>query len=348
MDYNFSPEILDQRPIANESGEEHRHAAVGFIVIEAILTIFFLLVFTKGVGMADENNPLIIDREYLVGRAYELANFQKNEKPVEPAVKYIMPGEVYLGESVQIGDSVRKVLVVNPKNGFGGIEATFVAPKYLVNDAGKASSVQSFKRVVGDILADGGYQLAKEDIVNPPATTAMTANLIDITRVTVAEIEEFETLPYQTKEIEDPNIDRGVRKVTQEGKTGKKTFTYRVRRENGVEVSRDLVKTEVISKPEDKIIKIGTRVVVLSSVKGYATATNRSDAVVSANYKRGTLLRITNTANGVSIFKTVNYTWGIASAPEGVVLDLSWSILDELKYNGGGKGPMVLVEEIKQ
>lgn len=341
MDENIVSEIIDYE-------EDHRHAAVGFIVIEVILTIFFILAFNKGVGMARENNLPIVDREYLLTRAYALAGFQKNEKPVEPAVKYIMPGVVYSGESVQIGNSVRKVLVVNPENGFGGIEATFVAPKYLVNDAGKTSNVQSFKRVVGDILADGGYQLAKEDIVNPPATAAPTANLIEITRVTVAEIEEFETLPYQTKEIEDSNLDRGVRKVAQEGKTGKKTFTYRVRRENGVEVAKDLVKTEIVSKPEDKIIKIGTRVVVLSSVRGYATATNRQNAVVSANYRRGTLLRITNTANGVSIFKTVNYTWGIASAPEGVVLDLSWSILDELKYNGGGKGPMVLVEEIKQ
>jgi hypothetical protein len=197
-------------------------------------------------------------------------------------------------------------------------------------------------------LAQGSVELAKEDIVDPARSVEPGSNKILITRVEVAEIQMHETLPYQTKKIDDPNLDRGKQTVSQKGKIGTKTLTYRVRRENGVEVSRSLIKSENDPKPQDEIIKVGTRVVVLSSRRGIATATKLAGAVVSANYKRGTLIRITNLANGVSIFKTVNYTWGTAQAPDGVVLDLSWSILDELKFNGQGAGPTVLVEEIKQ
>ena len=110
-----------------------------------------------------------------------------------------------------------------------------------------------------------------------------------------------------------------------------------------------MIKDEIVEKPTNKIVRIGTKVIVLSSVRGYATIYNPSSCtVVSANYKKGTSIRITNLKNGASAIKNVDCTWGIASAPDGIVLDLSRSVLSELKYDGSGKGPLVLVEELKK
>jgi len=287
-----------------------------------------------------------INEDYYIGRAVINANFKANETPPLPQIRYFQAGE--RGETATLGNTHYKLVnLVDPRFGLGGIQAVFVAPIYKVDDGGEPLACPSFFKSVGDILADCSIILANEDTVAPPLSSPAELNSIKITRVSVAELEQFETLPYQTKTVDDPNLERGKQKIEQEGKYGKKRLVYQVRRENGVEVSRTLLSEETIEKPQNKIVKNGTKVVVLSSVRGIATATNLSNAVVSANYKRGTLLRITNASNGVSILKTVNYTWGTADPPAGIVMDLSWSILDELKFNGKGAGPSVLVEEIK-
>jgi hypothetical protein len=294
-------------------------------------------------------NPVqAYDESYLKGMAIEKAGFNSDEIVVEPKIIYSLPG--YHSDQV-VGNYDKKIIIIDPKLSIAGITAVFEAPHYQIIDQTKTYSLFSFKRRVGDILTSGGVDVAKEDMVNPSMDTlvplAGNNNLIKITRVSIAEIEKFESLPCQTKKIDDPTLERGKEKVQQEGKIGKKRLLYQVRRVNGVEVSRILAKEEITEKPQDKIVKIGTKVVVLSSTRGIATATNLSNAVVSANYRKGTLIRITNLANNVTIIKTVNYTWGTAQAPDGIVLDLSWSILDELKFGGNGKGPSVLVEEIK-
>ncbi|MDH4358720.1 MAG: G5 domain-containing protein [Candidatus Berkelbacteria bacterium] len=320
-----------------------------FIFRLTYITLFSLLIVFAVVFWPQQHRRAQVlgayDENYLVGRAISLAGFGAEDRAVEPEINYLFPGEKI--ELDILDPSLRVVNIFDLNLGVGAIQVIFHAPEYKVTDAGRATYVRSFKAKVGGVIADGGIVLAKEDMVKP-SLDSLAQRDIEITRVSIAEIEEFETISYQTKEIEDSNLERGLKRVEKAGRTGKKKHVFKVRRENGLEVARDLIRSEVVEKPEDRVIRIGTKVVVLSSVRGYATATNLSNAVVSANYRRGTLIRITNLANGVSIFKTVNYTWGIASPPDGVVLDLSWNILDELKFSGQGKGPMVLVEEIKQ
>lgn len=287
------------------------------------------------------------DQSYLKGKAIEQANFSLDELVVEPKLIFSLAGE---REQASVNPYDRVVNLIDPRFSPIGISAVFTAPKYKIIDQSTSYDIYSFKRRVGDILGGGGVVLAKEDVVDPTPENSLSlgTNTIKITRVSVSEIEKFEAIPYQTKKIDDPDLERGRQIVSQAGKSGKELLLYRVRRENGVEVERNLIKEEIVEKPQNKIISVGTKIVVLSSVSGIATATNLSSAVVSANYPRGTLVRITNLANGVNVLKTVNYTWGTSSASYGVVLDLSWSIMDELRFNGSGSGPSVLVEEIKQ
>lgn len=315
------------------------------VVLLAVVAALGVLLFSRHQAEAQD----LYDRGFFVGRAYELANFSEDEMATEPEIKVILPGSK--GDIAQTTDSSTRIVnIIDPSVSFGGVQGIFRAPKYTIIDGNKKSETFSFKRGVQGILDEAGVELAKEDRAEPPVSaSAIGISEIKITRVEEAEVEKFETLPYQTKEIDDPNLDRGVKKVSQDGQNGKKRYVYLVRRENGVEVSRVKKIEEIVEKPVDKIIKNGTKVTVLSSTGGYATIYNPSScSVVSVNYRKGTLVRITNKANGVSVIKTVDCTWGIASHPSDVVLDLSRSVLSELKYNGSGKGALVLVEELKQ
>jgi len=313
---------------------------------------WFVLIFASAIVLllSSENTSAkgVYDKGFFVGRAYELANFADDERAVEPEIKVFLPG--IKSDVLEEGGRSKIINILDPTVNFGGVRAIFRAPSYVIDDAGRKQEVFSFKRGVQGILDEAGVELAKEDRVEPPLSAfSQNINLIKITRVEETEIEKFETLPYQIKEIDDPNLERGLKKVSQDGKTGKKRLLYLVRRENGSEVSRVKTLEETVEKPVDKIIKNGTKVIVLSSIKGYATIYNPSNcSVVSANYRKGTLVRITNQANGISILKDVDCTWGIASHPADVVLDLSRPVLAELKYNGSSKGAYVLVEEIKR
>jgi len=283
----------------------------------------------------------LFDEQYLINRAAHLADFKANEKIGQTEVKYSLPGEREAEKNLL--DRTRKtVTIVDPKFAFGGIEVIFHAPTYTIVDGNQKYSVTSFKRGVGDILKDNGIILAKEDNLDPAAEVE-PKDFIKITRVTVAEIENFETLPYQSQKIEDPTLERGITKIVQPGKTGKRRLLYLVRRENGVEVERNLIKNEIVESPQDQITKIGTKVVVLSSISGEASWTKGATAM--RNYKKGTLIRVTNQANGKSVETRVG-GWGPQPLTERI-LDLDQDSFSRIADLSDGT-INVLVEELKE
>lgn len=275
--------------------------------------------------------------------AFRRANFASYQSPGDPKIKLIFTKKDL---NYQIGiQSLKYVEFLGPKFGIPGAEISYNANKYLLIDGKKERELYSFARVVRDVLSEKNIELAEEDKVIP-TLDERAEQTIKIIRVNIAQIEKDESIPYQTKEIEDNTLERGKKKTTQNGKNGKKTLTYQITREDGIEVSRVLLKSEIKEKPEDKIIKIGTKVVVLSSISGKSfLATNHMTAM--KRYKRGTLIRVTNRANG----KTVE---GIVKdhGPEewtGAIMDLDIDLYKQIATSSDIiQGNMnVLVEEIK-
>gem|GEM_PF-1780262 len=300
--------------------------------------LFLVLLWMTPHGVQGQN---FFDKNYLTARAITLADFKADEKIVPPEIKYSLPGEREVSENL-LDRTKRIVSIVNPKFAPVGIEAIFSAPAYTIYDGNQKYSVVSFKRGVGDILKDNSIILAKEDEVDPPLSSE-PKDFIKITRVSVAEIENFETLPYQNKKIEDPTLDRGLTKVVQDGKEGKRRLLYLVRRENGVEIERKLIKNEIVVAPQDQITKIGTKIVVLSSVSGEASWTKGATAM--RDYKKGTLIRVTNRANRKSVETRVG-GWG-PQPFTGRILDLNQDSFSKIADLGVGTID-VLVEELKE
>jgi len=204
-----------------------------------------------------------LDDSYLKGRAIQIANFTVDDLVVTPKLIYNSPGNKVAQQDL-ISPTRKVVDLIDPKYSLFGITAVFESPKYEIQDSKRNYFVFSFKRRVGDILAAGGVELANEDIVSPSRDTLepAQANIIKITRVSLANIEEFESVPYRTKKTEDPTLDKGKQVVKQYGKSGKKQLTYQVRREDGVEVSRKLVSEEIVTEPQTELIVIGTKPVI--------------------------------------------------------------------------------------
>lgn len=230
----------------------------------------------------------------------------------------------------------------------GGTITIYRTPSFKIIDGKKNLSVRSWAQTVGGVLAENRIELGQDDKINFSEDTEVTDSMqIKIVRVAKTNVIEKERIEYKVIKKEDPNLKRGLTRSTG-GEYGERAKTFLVTREDGEEISRVLTKTEVTKEPVEKIEYTGTKVIVIRSVSGYATIGPANCSVVSATYKRGALVRITNTANGVQVFKDVDCTWGTASAPAGIVLDLSRSVLNELRWNGSGKGPQVRVDEIER
>jgi len=81
-----------------------------------------------------------------------------------------------------------------------------------------------------------------------------------IVRVTSEIIEEKESIAFAVQENKDSTLLKGKSVVKQEGTQGEKKITKEVTYEDGVEVARVELSTEVVKDPVDKIVAIGTKV----------------------------------------------------------------------------------------
>ncbi len=77
--------------------------------------------------------------------------------------------------------------------------------------------------------------------------------------ITTSEVKETEAIAYTTMENEDKGLSLGLKKVTQKGVNGLRTFTYKVTYSDGVQVSKDKIFTEDTTPPIIEIVAVGTK-----------------------------------------------------------------------------------------
>lgn len=84
--------------------------------------------------------------------------------------------------------------------------------------------------------------------------------------VTTERVQETESIPFETRYEDDPNMQSGEEKILTEGKEGRKITTYEVTYVNGKEDSRIKIgKSKVTEEPVTRVIARGTTVSTLLS-----------------------------------------------------------------------------------
>lgn len=318
-----------------------------FIIISIVAATFFLAVnlsWAKG-----DELPATFEQAYLI-REIDIDGNIINEYKGNSEFQTEREIAIDLGANPYKEDRFSSVPTINM--GLGSVIKLYRAPRYMVIDGSKTLELRSWKETVGELLVEKDIILGKEDKINFSTNFELEPAMnIKIIRVAKTEVIERESIDYKLVEREDPNLERGKTRVEQYGEEGVRELTYEVIRENGEEISKTLLKNETTKEPLNTIKYYGTKVTVLSSVRGDATLTNYyPNGIVSPHYKVGTLVRITNLDNGKRIEGRVTHTWGTASHDKGVVLDVGKNIWNKLDYDpirDGGRGPDVLVEEIK-
>jgi hypothetical protein len=113
---------------------------------------------------------------------------------------------------------------------------------------------------VRDAIAHAGIAMSELDRLTPPPYTVIANGmLIVITRVTESTDVEQLPLPYSSETVRNETLAEGERRLLQVGQAGIEEITYRTVLENGIQVSRSVVRRVTIRAPTPEIIMVGTQ-----------------------------------------------------------------------------------------
>lgn len=167
----------------------------------------------------------------------------------------------------------------DPKMDMGSKITVWQTPSFTINDGKKHLSVRSWAKTVGELLAENDLELGVDDKINfSPDTKISFDDTITIIRVARTIVFESQAIDYNIKKADDPTMDKGKTKVKQAGVKGEKKLTFEVIREDGVQISKTLKKTETVSEPVDEILLVGTKPVI-------TVACRFNDTVIEAALK---------------------------------------------------------------
>ena len=142
-----------------------------------------------------------------------------------------------------------------------------------LNDGGTSKEVWSTSTTVADFLEQQGITLNELDRVEPALETTIAADdVVNVVRVEkVTDVVE-EPVSFAVVSQKDNTLQKGQEKVLTEGKEGLVAKEYEVIKENGTEVSRNLVSEKVVQEKRDKVVAVGTKVVQVAS-RGQSSST---------------------------------------------------------------------------
>lgn len=237
-----------------------------------------LVVETEGIGIQVNNETVLYVRDEEsyeeVIKAFKLQAVSEEElKAYEAAqeegetLPELAEGETRLTKMVYSAEMASATGKVKPEEILTVSEAIDVLNKGTLNE--KKYEVQS-----GDVL---GKIASKHDMttkelmeLNEGITEDTVLQIGDELAVTFAkphvelevhyETKKKQTVAYKKVTKKDKTMDKGTKKVTQEGKDGEKVTTSYIREKNGQVIGRSTIDEQVLAEPVEEITVIGTKV----------------------------------------------------------------------------------------
>lgn len=160
----------------------------------------------------------------------------------------------------------------------------------LIQVDGRLFQTRTQGKTVAAALTDTGIGLVGLDSSTPGLNTAITPNLtIRITRITESEEIERVELPFERFLTPDPALPLDEVRLIQPGRLGAQETHIRVRREDGVEVSRSAPLKWITHPPTDELGQIGTTPVLKKlETPGGALEYWRALTVTAKSYRPST------------------------------------------------------------
>ncbi len=136
---------------------------------------------------------------------------------------------------------------------------TMVTLEVLVDGEVRTLTVQAGK-TVEQVLEEAGISLGSLDRLEPPGYTLVRDGMrVEVIRVEEDFLQEDEIIPFERRTLRNEALPEGETRLVQRGVNGLRRVTYRILRENGEEVSRQIIRVEVIEEAVPEIVMVGVR-----------------------------------------------------------------------------------------
>jgi len=124
---------------------------------------------------------------------------------------------------------------------------------------GTTAVYKTSQKTVEKALLENGIKLAELDLVVPERESPVSNEMqITVTRVDERQVSTVNEIPFAQESRTDNNLPAGTKKTVQSGQDGQEEVTVKERYEDGVMVSQETVKTEVIKSPVNQVTAVGT------------------------------------------------------------------------------------------
>ncbi len=172
----------------------------------------------------------------------------------------------------------------------------------LLDGSKKEQKVWSTSATVADFLNQQGIILNKFDRVEPSLQDQVKQNAV-IKVIRVEKVTDVVEEPIKFAEVtkKDSKLSKGQKKVVTEGKEGLLSKKFEVVRENGKEVTRKLISEKTVRAKQDKVVAVGTKVLVAQVSRGAAPAGGKELYVSATAYTAGCNGCSGTTATGINL-----------------------------------------------
>ena len=175
-----------------------------------------------------------------------------NSNKIELKTKKGTVREILIANNIPFGADDRVEPGLDTRVNGGETINIYKAREITIVDGNTTTVRKTTYKKVGDILKELNITLGENDRVTPDlnkeVATVDTIKIVRDGKATEVKKEEKDDSKY---------VDEKVTKV--EGKNGEKEVTYNVVRENGKEISREVVSEKVLTEATTKVVVVGTK-----------------------------------------------------------------------------------------
>lgn len=229
-----------------------------------------------------ENPELLVGRSCVpVGEENKIVLEYFNEDSRENVIVVTKPHEVLIydeGKLVKIvtvsgtvGDAIEKAGIklkdgdkLSINKGVPVTESTKIdiyrAFTVTLRSDGRTQKIRTVECTVNDFLQKAGIRLGGDDIVTPKLSDKLTkATKVQVKRVTYKELQKTVAVKYKTTVKYDSTMYEEQVRVERKGQNGQQKNYYRKKYIDGKYDSTELVRSEVIKAPVEKIVVWGSK-----------------------------------------------------------------------------------------
>ena len=152
-----------------------------------------------------------------------------------------------------------------PRSGLNGLVVyTMRHVTFLVD--GKTVPIETTAPTVSAAMQQAGITLHNQDSPSVPAGSVPTdGETISINRIFGSTETKEISIPYQTTQVNDPNVYTGTSSVTTQGVDGEETVTYALLTVNGKTQAPKQISESETRKPVNEVVSVGTESLPTSS-----------------------------------------------------------------------------------